>query len=64
VDLENVDRRRVAVLAGLVLLGLFTIAVSRTAGFGLVDPTVAAYGALVAGAVIWTGILWVVISAG
>jgi hypothetical protein len=64
VDLDESDRRRVALLALLVGLGLVTILISRTAGWWGLNPTTAAYGSLIAGAVLWTGIMWVVISRG
>lgn len=62
--LDDVDRKRVLALAGLVALGFAAIGFTRVGDrFGL-TPLTAGVTGLVVGALVWTGILWVVISRG
>jgi hypothetical protein len=64
VDLDDADPLRVLALAALVALGFAAIWFTRVGDELGLSPLAAGVTGLVVGAIVWTGILWVVVSRG
>lgn len=62
VDLDADDVKRFAALAGLVVLGLVAIVFARQGDRLGLSPLAAGVTGLSAAAVLWTGVLWIVVS--
>lgn len=61
VGLVESDRQRLAALAGLFVLGLAAIVFAREGDRLGLSPLAAGVTGLAAAAVLWTGVLWLVI---